>query len=948
MGVRWGAAVGLVVAVLAGARAEAADLRATLEKLFSAADPGPPVARLVHLDLGAEAAIIGLELPKSVPLHDLPADVENRLEQAAGAIAALRPEIRAIHLGVRHPGEALRPPPRRPSSPPKAPRPVEHVIRDPSRFPFGQSLRGRTIALSPGHGYIWYDNLGRYSTQRGNIRWQNCGPCRGITEDFETHEVVIRFLIPLLEGAGAKVILVRDRSYSGAGQIADDGGSQFGVLQGTFAPGANEGGHAGGYQFSTHADAAVEWRLNAAVSGPQLLSMWFVAGDNRHPDGRLEVWLPGSVHPFLVDMTSHGRRWAPVGLFDLEAGEAVTVRLSAPPSAAGSVLIADAVRLGGGSHSTGHAWWRMGARPFAEHQEAPAGVRNLGDVGIRPAYAEWYGADIYVSVHSNASGQSESTAAGTSTYRYNCGTLPDHSAAPPASQCDDPPGSDRLTRLVHQGLVDQVRADWDPAWIDRGTRVANFGEVRGLAGIPGTLMEIAFHDNVRLPAGSSLRMTDNQALHDPRWRRAAAYGVYSGISRFFDPNAPLLPGTTEALVARRHGPTAVRLDFAPVPGALGYRVYAAAGGRTFDAGQLVEAPPVLLEDLPEDSAVALKVAALNAAGEGLSSPVVVARTSRRPAQLLVVDAFEREDAWVQEIDNRRDTALTAGLAVAGGSEVAFDGCTEAALRSGLASLEGYDALLFALGRESTEHGVLTADLRTAVRQRVAAGAAVFAAGSEIGWTLDARGDDESRGFLGEVFGAAFAQDDATVNRLVSAPGGWLAQVAPAPGFVLAGPGEGLLETRSPDVFLARDGEVELYYGDTGEPAAVRRERGLVLGAALDNLREPQARAAVVGAWLEQAVILAPPEEPPPPPDAGVMEPDAGAPLPDAGLLEDAGVTPPDAGLEPLPDAGEEAPRGLRAVTPRPIRGGCQCAPSGAAPSLLVALGLLALLTRRRR
>jgi uncharacterized protein (TIGR03382 family) len=685
----------------------------------------------------------------------------------------------------------------------------------------------------------------------------------------------------------------------------------------------------------------VQYVLQAPLTGEQLLSMWFVAGDNRYEDARVEVEASSGPISFLVDMTSHGRRWTPVTKLYLTQGEQVSLRITTPiMPVADRFIVGDAARLGAGTHSSGHAWWSMGAEPFAAFQEAPASVTQYGDVSIRPAYAEWYDADLYLALHSNASGADRSTAAGTATYRYNCGSYPDHANDPPASACDDPTGSDRLQELVHAGLVSQVKADWDPNWIDRGTKVANFGEVRTLDDMPGALVESAFHDNVRLAEGSALRMTDNQALHDPRWRRAAAYGLYKGLSEFLAPGAPLVLNPPAAVAATRVSATEVEVHFSPVPGAKGYRVYLSADSRTFDAGQLVEASPARLGGLPSGAVIGVQVAAVSEAGEGRPSPQVATRASPRPAQVLVVDAHQREDAWVQEWDNKHDSAVTHALALLD-TEYALDGATEAALVAGLVDVSGYDALIFALGRESTEHGVLTPELRSQVAAAAAAGTAVFFGGSEIGWALDARGDAAGRAFLDDVFGAVYAADDAGSAEVKGAQGGWLSAV---PGVRLAGQDEDLMQTHFPDVFqLGTDGVAELTYGNGTDLAGVRRGKNLLMGVALDNLVGAPGRAAVLAGWLTQAVTLAPPDEITPTPDAGVEPP------PDAGISGNPDATvseTPDAGVIAEVDAGD----GVRPGTEEPASGGCGCqgTPVNAlGEGALLVLGLAALRRRRR-
>lgn len=931
--------IALACALPLGALAQddPSSLEARLRALLDHPDALPGL-RVKELVIREDQVSIGLEIPPEIPLDDLDPIIEGQFEIAVGAITAAH-SAEVITLKVAHPGGVLAPPPRKRSLRP-GPRIPPSIAPDPTRFPDGQSLRGKTIAISPGHGYIFYSNLNAYSTQRGRVSWTGCGDCRGIVEDFETHEIVVRHLVPLLEGAGARVILLRDRSYQGVGAISDQGdGAAFHETSGTFSDVPQ--GHAGALRRSTSGDAAAEWTIRAPARGPALLTAWFVGGAGHRADAALEVLGPFGSHRLLFDQTRHGQRWAPIGLLDLDRDQEITVRLSAPPGAAeGAALDFDAIRIGAGRHSSNHPWWQMGAQPFAAYQSAPAAVRDLGDVTARPVYAEWFDADVYLSLHSNASGQTNSTAAGTSSYRYSCGTLADHATAPPAATCDDPTGSARLQETLHRSFIEALRAEWDPNWLDRGPRVANFGELRALDDMPGVLLESAFHDQMRLADGSTLRMTDNQALHDPRWRRAAAFGLYRGLSEFLVGPGPLVVGPPKAAALVRVDWTRLELRFTPVPGATGYRVYVAQGGRAFDQGRIVSGSPAMLEGLAAEAVTSIRIASLNAAGEGLPSKVVSARPSGRRSQVLLVDAFDREDAWVQDIDNRHDTSLIHAEALAA-RDHAFDGATEAGWAAGFVRPSDYDGLMLAFGRESTADEILTVPLRAEVSTFAAAGGAVWADGSEIAWALDAQGDSETRAFLGRVFGARMAGDDAASPSLQALPSGPFGTVT---GTLALEDGTGVaMQAFSSDVLTASVGATPAFaYADGRSLAGVSNGDNLLLGFALDSLVDPAARAAIASAWVEAIPI----EPLVPMPDGGARV-DAGF---DGGVLDtgaiDAGAPPRDAEAE---DASLSTGR-LIAVTDPAITGGCACSATpprrGEALSLglLVVLGLLA---RRR-
>ena len=895
-------------------------------------------AKLVQLEISDDQLVIGLELNQKIPLDDLPANVENTLETIAGLAAAVSPHIDNILLLVRHPGGKLRPPPQLPRTSNPKPTTQAKPVLPLNTYPHGQSLRGRTIAISPGHGWIYNSNTQDYRTQRGRIFWRNCGDCRGIVEDFETHEIVVDHLIPLLEGAGAKVILVRERTHEKTGVIVDESSPSFSTISGQFSDGSSAGGHSDNYRVSTDTNATARWQFVAPADGDSLLSLWFVAGSNRYSNLPLTITTPGSTQSFFVDQTTHGRRWAPINTFGLNQGDEVTVELTAPTEG-GKALIADAIRLGSGRHSTGHPWWEMGSKPFAAYQNAPANIQSVGDVSIRPIYAEWADADVYLSVHSNASGISESTAAGTSSYRYNCGQYSNHSSDPAASACDDPTGSDRFQQLVHDGMVAAIRKDWDPNWLDRGTKVANFGELRNLDDMPGVLLETAFHDNVRLSQSSDLKMTDNQALHDPRFRDALAYGIYQGISQYFGESDHYLALAPTTIFARKTNPEAIEVHFNSVPGALSYRVYSACGHPDYDQGIIVETSPAVISNIPKDEVCVFRVASLNQAGEGPKSRVITARSSLRKSQILLVDSFERRDAWVEHIDNPGNTLATHAHALIDTS-FGFDSASESAIRDGLVDPSTYDGLIFAFGRESVEHEVLTKELR---QQLLSYQGAIFASGSEIAWALGNRGDEESQQFLVDVFGASYAADSAESLELTPASGEWFATIA-ASTLVLDDGAGSALRARSSDILSPEAGaSIALTYSGPNTVAGVRKNNNLILGFAIDSLTNPKARSDILSNWANNALELAPEIPVNPSADAGVTPPAV-----DAGVV-DASVMNLDAETSSTADKEIQ----LQALNDRPIRGECRCqSVSRMNPGNTPCLGILllagCLIIRRRR
>jgi len=732
----------------------------------------------------------------------------------------------------------------------------------PVDLPFGGSLSGRTIVVSPGHGWIYYDSLRDWSTQRGLINLPGCETCLGIIEDFSNAEIALRYLLPQLLRAGATVWVVRERDFDAA-EIITDEDSPGVVERGDWRDGSSPGGHGGDYRVLPAAGGgSITYPLAPPREGRWWISVWYVSGSNRVSDASFTVDLPGGRQVFHLDQRRDGSRWRHLGRFRLGPEDGATLTIAPGPAAeADRYLVADAVRLGGGTDDTvvdgknaGKPRWQMGALYYLPYLGLPAAANTGSDVTIRPAFAEWQGADAYLSLHSNASGGSSSSASGTSTYRYNCGSLPDHSAAPDPSVCDDPPGSDALQRAVHSSIIEFLRDRWDPHWRDRGPLVANFGEVRVLEDIPGVLVESAFHDGIE-KASADMRMPDNQALQDPRFRYWLGYALYAGLSRFFDPQAELLPAEPPAGLAVVHAPDGgLLVSWQAVSGAQGYRVRWSAGGRSLDRELVTGETAAVIAEVEPGDLVAVQVSALNSGGEGPPSELAAARYRGHGtfADVLLVSGFDRQDAYLGDGRNRRDQAWAHALAILAIADrnLYCDFAANEAVEAGLVPLAAYRAVVWICGEESTADETFSAAEQGRVAAYLDGGGALLASGAEIGWDLVEKGDPTDQSFFGAAFGAAYLADDADTNQ-ASGSGAFveLGELAFDDGSA------GIYPVEYPDVFSAGGGEEVLAYagGATAAVAYARNPgRSVIVGFPLETITDAGKRAEFLDlalAWL---------------------------------------------------------------------------------------------------
>ncbi|HZI06020.1 MAG TPA: N-acetylmuramoyl-L-alanine amidase, partial [Archangium sp.] len=81
------------------------------------------------------------------------------------------------------------------------------------------ALSGKTIYLSPGHGFFRSSPLGRWATQRGNTN--------DVVEDLVSIETLNQYLLPMLTAAGATVIPVRESDLNPRMVILTNGGAGY-------------------------------------------------------------------------------------------------------------------------------------------------------------------------------------------------------------------------------------------------------------------------------------------------------------------------------------------------------------------------------------------------------------------------------------------------------------------------------------------------------------------------------------------------------------------------------------------------------------------------------------------------------------------------------------------------------------------------------------------------
>jgi uncharacterized lipoprotein YddW (UPF0748 family) len=844
----------------------------------------PPEAELAAVSVSGDEVTVDLRLPSAFLHGELaPAVSDAVVQQIVKTLHPLglhRVRVRAAELAVEKgflPLSDFMPEPAVPA--PATPANDEPLPDRPGPVPAGQppvpgqgqpqgALSGKTVWLSAGHGWYWSETLSRWNTQRPNTY--------GIVEDFSNAEAVNYYLARYLWNAGAEAWLVRARAMIDQEVIVDnDAGAPGYVETGPWEPGGSPGYQDGTYRWSSTLagrTASATWTPDLPQAGWYAVWAWYLHGANRPVDARYEIHHAGGVTLVSISQEVHGQTWRYLGEYYFESGTAGHVTLVNQSADLGQAVIADAVRFGGGlgtilapGGTSGQPRWEEAAQYWAEYQGAPPEV-YANDVTARPLYAEWEAARgepgeavdaVYLSWHTNAGG-------GTGTDSFV------HISEPT-------PGSLELQDWVHAELIHDLRAAWDPDWVNRGQKAADLGELRELSTIPGVLLEVAFHDTED-PG-------DADDLREPLFRQIAARAVYQGIVKYHATREGtpvyLLPEPPQRLAARNTGPSQVTLTWAPPPccdGVVGdaaesYKVYHSDDGRAFDDGVAAAGPSLVLDGLLPGSLHFFRVTALNPGGESFPTPVVALRTplSGGSPAFLLVDGFDRLDAaamvpqwespalgtaqrmFLERMNSYSYAAPHAQALAACG--LAFDGAVNEAVQSGDLALAGYPALDWFVGEDSVADASLDDVERTLLAAYLDGGGRLFLSGSEIGYDLVANGRDPA--FYADYLRAEYLGDDAGTYAYAGIAGGPFAGLA---GMFDDGSG-GIYDVGYPDQLGSTPGStlVLAYPSGLGGGAGVAYDSGpgsaavVYLGFPLEAVVDEGQRTALACAAADYLV-----------------------------------------------------------------------------------------------
>ena len=251
-----------------------------------------------------------------------------------------------------------------------SPRLPHPLVTDLSRpYDISSGLLNRHIALWQSHGKYYDQKRSRWTWQRSHL-FQT-------VEDLYTQSFVLPFLVPMLENAGANVLLPRERDTQLHEVIVDNDSNAtaskeskfreknnrkawttlpmgFANLQRSYLHGENPfllGTYKGIEAVSEKSElSTIEWVPDIPADGKYAVYISYKSLPNSATDAHYTVYHKGQKNEFLVNQSMGGSTWIYLGHFYFDKGRNNKNRivLSNLSAEDGKVITADAVKIGGG------------------------------------------------------------------------------------------------------------------------------------------------------------------------------------------------------------------------------------------------------------------------------------------------------------------------------------------------------------------------------------------------------------------------------------------------------------------------------------------------------------------------------------------------------------------------------------------------------------------------
>lgn len=428
-----------------------------------------------------------------------------------------------------------------------------------------RGLRGRNIALWQSHGRYYDNGAGCWSWQR-SPNWRT-------TEDLYTQSYVLPFLIPMLERAGAYVLTPRERDTNSTEVVIDndrsfrspgfpvrthgsykekgswkDAGEGFADKKEVYVKEDNPftlGTARQASCVSGKGNSSIRWNPELEENGRFCVYISYKTLPNSSRNAHYTVEHRGGRSEFIVNQKIGGGTWIFLGEFELGPDSYIMLDNGTPSGRSlekGSVVTADAVRIGGGMGKIARGkgkdtseWETSGLPCYLEgamYSEQWAGMPYdrihqwsndyTCDYASRGEWVKMLKDDLGLPIDLSLAFHTD---AGVTPNDSIVGTLSIYTLKADGKR-KFANGNDRaacrlLTDWVQTQIVNDLRADYDSLWTRRQVWNRSYSESR-TTDVPGILLELLSHQN----------FSDMKFGLDPQFRFDACRAIYKGMLKF--------------------------------------------------------------------------------------------------------------------------------------------------------------------------------------------------------------------------------------------------------------------------------------------------------------------------------------------------------------------------------------------------------------------------------
>lgn len=437
-------------------------------------------------------------------------------------------------------------------------------------------LQGSNIAMWQSHGWYFEPELNRWEWQRARIF--------ETVEDLYTQSYVMPFLMPMLENAGAYVMSPRERDFNVIEVVVDrDGGNaqtSYTEHSGTEAWGdADAKGFAYTKAVLENGDnpfkegkvrvvgtvaqgdnvSVAKWEPELPEGGKYAVYVSYITMPNSAPDALYRIYSREGVKEFKVNQQMGGGTWIYLGhfAFDKDGDGKPVVELVNVSSVAGTVVTADAVKIGGGMGNvarkvkegegekgmdyqyveSGYPRFTEAARYWMQWAGVPDSIytpsNNVNDytddykargawvnylMGGSSMLPNYKGLNIPIDLS-----LAFHTDAGTTMNDSIIGTLSIYYSDNGGNYANGTPryASRLLTDSIATNIVGDIRANYEPRWTRRAMWDKTYYEAR-VPQVPALLLELLSHQN----------FADMKYGLDPTFRFTVSRSIYKGMLEF--------------------------------------------------------------------------------------------------------------------------------------------------------------------------------------------------------------------------------------------------------------------------------------------------------------------------------------------------------------------------------------------------------------------------------